>query len=566
MSFKDKLASWAIKYNPSREAVNSLLLILKHDHPYLPRDKRTLCGTPRHSTVISMDNGQYLHIGLRRALSQFISRFSNHKFNNIIQIDVNIDGVPISKSSSSSLWPILINVVGFDEVICIGTYYGVGKPENVNNYMEMFVDEFISINRNGLVVEGQIYKLVIRAIVADAPARAFLMNIHTHSGYSSCHKCCIRGKYVLNRLTFPNTNNIARTDDDFRMKTDDRHHLSTDTTAIENLSIDCIKNVVVDYMHAALEGVLKQLMVQWILIRRKPYSLKKSSSKLLSENIVYIKTQLPSEFSRSPRPLEYLKRFKATEFRELLLYTIPILTISILEEPVYNHVLKFHCALRILCSNKLCNLYNNLAHVFIRSFIDNFEEIYDEHQYSFNLHSLLHLCEDVNYFKTPLDNISSFKFENFLQSFKTLVKSGNHPLEQINNRYVERMFNGNTEGIINQAKFSKNRDGNYNYIMINNYKFSNRKPNNYCYNNKCKSFINIIKIVDSCESGFIIHGRKISQLSPIYTDPIDSRELGMFKCDQIIFEEIDIFQLNNDFIKAIYINLNDVHYFMTLLH
>lgn len=75
-----------------------------------------------------------------------------------------------------------------------------------------------------------------------------------------------------------------------------------------------LRSVVVDYMHAALEGVLKQLMIQWILIRKKAYSLRKSKIELLCNNIVHIASQLPHEFARSPRPLQYLKQFKATEF------------------------------------------------------------------------------------------------------------------------------------------------------------------------------------------------------------------------------------------------------------
>lgn len=565
LSLKDKLSAWAAHYNLSREAVNALLSILRVEHPILPKDKRTLCNTPRYSEIFQMDNGYYLHIDLKNSLLQFMAKNNNHSWDNDIYIDINIDGVPISKSSSSTLWPILINIVGFDEVICVGTFYGTEKPTNVDNYLNRFVNDFCEIHRNGLLFANKMYNLYIRAITADAPARAFLLNIHTHSGYSSCHKCSIRGKYILNRVTFPNCNSTPRTDAEFRAKADSRHHLTQNTTIIEKLPIDCVRGVVVDYMHAALEGVLKQLMVQWIVLRKKFYSLKKSKIELLCNNIVHIASQLPSEFSRCPRPLQYLRRYKATEFRQFLLYTLPIITINILHEDIYNHFLKFHCAIRIMCSTKLCVPFIDVAKNLIKSFIEEYDEIYDDHQYSFNVHSLIHLCEDVIYFQAPLDSFSCFKFENFLQSLKKLVKSGNHPLQQINNRYVEQFLN---EGCFKKEKqFPKYRDGSYKYVIFNGSKYSNKPPNNFCFSYEYNCFIKILIIKNSCSSkSLIIYGKKLLELSPIYTYPMNSTDLGMFKCETIYLDSSDIFELDENIVKAVNLNTNNVSYFLTLIH
>lgn len=51
-------------------------------------------------------------------------------------------------------------------------------------------------------------------------------------------------------------------------------------------------------------------------------------------------------------------------------------------------------------------------------------------------HALSHLPADVLRFG-PLDDFSSFKFENFLFRLKNMVKSGNKPLEQIRNKYLQ---------------------------------------------------------------------------------------------------------------------------------
>lgn len=51
-------------------------------------------------------NGEYIHLGLANYLITFLN--SNPSFNdNIIELSFNIDGLPLFKSSNTSLWPIL---------------------------------------------------------------------------------------------------------------------------------------------------------------------------------------------------------------------------------------------------------------------------------------------------------------------------------------------------------------------------------------------------------------------------------------------------------------------------
>lgn len=565
-SKREKLAAWATDTKQTRRSLNLLLEFLREEYDStLPRDSRTLLETPRNISIHDMDNGQYLEIGLEKMLLKFME---NHELSeNNIYIDINVDGVPIAKSSSNSLWPILINVVGSDEVLCVGCFFGSQKPQNVNNYLNRFVVEFLSLHRHGLNFNGILYSIHIRAIIADAPARAFLLNIRTYTGYWSCNKCHIKGRYILNRMTFPNSTFTARNDTEFRTKEYDQHHVNSDPTAIESLPIDCVKNIAIDYMHACLEGVLKQLMVQWMLIRRKSYSMRKNKIQDFSNNIIIIADQLPSEFERTPRPLKYFKRFKGTEFRQLLLYTLPILIYNLIDESIYNHFLKIHCAIRILCSRELHLKLNELASDCLTSFVEEYDSIYDDHQYSFNIHSLLHLCEDVIYFQSPLDSFSSFKFENHLQFLKNLVRSGNNPLKQIHNRYAEKFkFQRSTNNQNQHKKLSKKKDGSYKYIYLNQYKFACEPPNNYCYDKINKYFIKILRINDSMDSSYEIHGRKVLETLPIYTEPIDSRELGLHTCVEMNLNNIEIFKLNINIVKAGKIKMNNKLYLFTLIH
>ena len=87
-----------------------------------------------------MGSGSYLHFGLKHCIEKFLNE-SEMEHINSVKIDIGIDGVPMSKSSWSQLWPILGNVVGQKEVFVIGAYHGCKKPFCADVFLENFVEE-----------------------------------------------------------------------------------------------------------------------------------------------------------------------------------------------------------------------------------------------------------------------------------------------------------------------------------------------------------------------------------------------------------------------------------------
>lgn len=571
-SIQIKLARWAISSNQTRNDVNQLLNILHELDPTLPKDRRSLCRTPRKSlSIYKMGDSHYFHVGLDKCLNHFFAMHPDHQFNKNLQIDVNIDGLPIAKSSSSVLWPILVNVVKFNYVLLVGAYYGLTKPANINKFIEMFVTELEALIESGFIINEKQYFIKVRMVIADAPARAFLLHVRSHTGYSSCCKCKIKGVYALHRVTFPNIQNVPRTDREFRQKLDINYHLDSSPTFIERVLDNCVDDVAIDPMHAVYEGVTKQLLVQWITIRNKSYSLSKNAIDTISNLIMHISPQLSSDFARKTRPLNYLSRYKATELRQLCLYTLPVILKSALNVETYNHFLLYHCAIRILNSVHLCLIRNGDARDFIISFIDTFDNFYDAHQFSYNLHSLLHISEDVLHFQEPLDEYSAFKFENFLQFLKHICNSKSNILNELSNKYLERInfnvpFNFQTLHLNNADKLS---DGSYKKIYFNGSSFSCKAPDNYCFLLNKKKFIKITKIIQLPCMKKIIYGRRImNQLLPVYNYPLDSRELGIFKSNNelILDSEFGIEIDTNYIIKSTMFEVDSTYYLLTLLH
>ena len=74
-----------------------------------------------------------------------------------------------------------------------------------------------------------------------------------------------------------------------------------------------------------------------------------------------LKSQVPREFPRKPRPSDKFNKSKGTEFRLFLFYTGPLLLLGILNNDHYNRFLKIHCAIRILYHKGLCKEWIYLA-------------------------------------------------------------------------------------------------------------------------------------------------------------------------------------------------------------
>ncbi|XP_018406151.1 PREDICTED: uncharacterized protein LOC108782375, partial [Cyphomyrmex costatus] len=142
----------------------------------------------------------------------------------IIKVSINIDGLPLSKSSQKQLWPILGSVKPLKNVFVIGIYYGEEKPKDVNDFLKDFVIEAKQLCTEGIYIKDILLQCTIDSLICDMPAKSFVLCTKGHSGYSSCPSCIIEGEYINGRVCFPQIRAHKRTDDDFINKTDDEYH------------------------------------------------------------------------------------------------------------------------------------------------------------------------------------------------------------------------------------------------------------------------------------------------------------------------------------------------------
>lgn len=180
--FPDILKKWALEFNISHTALNKLLTILNDVLPFLlPKDSRTLLQTNNIDISINtIENGSYWHNGLEKSLKSMLDENISNDLHHI-SLNVNIDGLPMYKSSRHQLWPILCNIYEMPCVppLVIGIFEGQGKPANLYSFLGPFVTEIKVLMENGLQIrtkekEEKKITVNIRAFICDSPARALI--------------------------------------------------------------------------------------------------------------------------------------------------------------------------------------------------------------------------------------------------------------------------------------------------------------------------------------------------------------------------------------------------------
>lgn len=87
-------------------------------------------------------------------------------------------------------------------IFSVGIYHGYNKPSDFNQFLEEFVNEAKIMTLKGISISGKYFTFKITMLLFDAVARASVLRIKEHNGYSSCSKCTQEGEY-LDHIVYP---------------------------------------------------------------------------------------------------------------------------------------------------------------------------------------------------------------------------------------------------------------------------------------------------------------------------------------------------------------------------
>ena len=506
------LAEWVNAYQIKHNAADRLLKILKESgHPSLPGSTRTLTKTARYVPSTQKSGMDYVYFPVKEELMQQFLRYPKAVTEKAttLELSLNIDGLPLFKSSNNTLWPILCGIMNVEPVTVfpVALTYGRSKPSNLE-FLQDTIDDLNVLLNDGLDIGERVIPISIRCIVCDAPAKALVKGTKLYSGYFGCDKCCQRGEW-FGRMIYPDTRNLElRTDTSFRNQSNDDHH-RTDSPFCQ-MPIDMVDKFPVDYMHQLCLGVMKKLLLIWMRGNR---DVKISARQVeeISQKLIGLKSAIPSSFARKPRSLSDIDRWKATEFRQFLLYTGKIVLDGILRTDLYAHFTSLSIASRILVSPTLVQTHWKYASDLLVYFVEKGRDLYGKEFLVYNVHSMLHLARQAKEFG-GLDSCSSFPFENYMQTLKRMVRSGKNPIAQLTKRLSELRTSKIPEKVFETA-LSKKPD---NAFIL---------ENGFC----CE----VLQKASHCdENGNTLYQCRVYEhLCPLFNTPCDSRIVGIYRAN-----------------------------------
>lgn len=524
--FATDLKKWALSARIPHTKLKSLLSLLRMYNLEVPKDPRTLLKTVRKTDIKKCEYGDYMHFGLIESIENIIKKHSYTTLPDILNLKLGIDDVPVYNGISVTV--ILGCLEEIKDIFIIGCYKPNKNDEknkdDPNSYIEDFVEEMIILETNGIEWSSNAYRVEFSKFSADAVAKSKILKQIAHNGFLSCTKCWVYGARKNRRTFFKSIHTRKRRDAEQKLLS---------TSILKNItSFQFVTKVPLDYMHLVCLGVVKTLLSFWT----GNFGLGNSIIQRINKRINKFKEYTPSDFVRKPESFTFLSSWKATQYRQFLLYVGFAAIVNIVPDNILQLFLNLCVAIRIYCSN-LHHLYD-LAHIQIINFLEGYENIYGEEYLSHNLHNLIHLREDVE-LHGPLDNFSCFMFENFMQRIINDVRKPDNILQQIYRRQMERgtvEISGNSKEI----KFLEHIDGpivaGYSGIQYSKIKYKNFIINVKSNGDNCffiKDQIVIAKNIVYKQNKYFIIGHEFLEKKAAFKNPIDSTVLNIFKCSKL---------------------------------
>lgn len=344
----------------------------------------------------------------------------------------NCDGIPVFESSQCSLWPIQVTInelppaVRKEHVLLSSLWFGKSKPV-IQTFLKPFVEEMGALKDIGLqwtdgddIRTSRVYAVVS---ACDAIARPMLKDSIQFNGKYGCDWCLHPGERIAKGNGFvniypckedsPATRQQQQWEDDAIKASQEGCPVSGVKGISPLLFLPCfniITGFVPEYMHAVLLGVVRQFMTLWLdsSYHCKPWYIG-TRKQVLNSRLLSLKP--PKEVTRTPSSLDKLKFWKASEFKNWLLYYSFAVLQGVLPTQYLNHWLLLVFALYVLLMDNISRQAIQKADLALHKFVIQAATLYGREHISFNVHQLTHLADSVKLWG-PLWCISAFTFES----------------------------------------------------------------------------------------------------------------------------------------------------------
>ena len=205
------------------------------------------------------------------------------------------------------MWPLLCCIHIEPQVVFpLALTYGRSKPTDLN-FLRDSINELNHVVENGIQVHDVHVACKLRAVICDAPAKAFAKCIKQFNGNYGCDHCELKGERLdgKKRQLFLQTEDLPlRTNESFRRQLQEAHHKAM--TPFLDLDLDMISGFPLDYMHLVCLGVMRKLLFAWVKGDRA-VRISQQQIQQVSDALVSLQPFVPDCFARKPRSLTDLE-------------------------------------------------------------------------------------------------------------------------------------------------------------------------------------------------------------------------------------------------------------------
>lgn len=390
-----------------------------------------------------------------RILKATMAKYENDA---LLPLAVNTDGAAIYNSRSVSIWPIQIcqNYLPpefrfkNENLLLVGLHVGKKAP-NMNVFFYPFFtemtaleEEVVHMNQNRREYS---FRFVLSHCVVDLQAKTKVQGIKPCNSLSACTYCLHPGasvpnvkkgsfiRYIHEDVTSPLRGHTDTIEAMLSVKE------NIPINGVERMScfgrlqnFDVIFSFLYDYMHQILLGPVKLLLHAWFDKHNSKewFYVTPKRQLIINGRLAKIKSL---EYSMNPRPIGELKKFKAKDFRNFLLYYIVPCFQGVLSEKCLNHFKLLSAAIYMLLKKTITAQDVSTAKAKLMDFVKEFEVLYGKHRVTMNIHLITHIPLLIQ-LSGPLWVQSAFFFESNNGILVKSIKGPTHVLSQITKKYL----------------------------------------------------------------------------------------------------------------------------------
>lgn len=278
----------------------------------------------------------------------------------------------------------------------------------------------------------------------DSVARPTIQNIHQFNGVSGCSFCLHEGEVIEigagHTRVYPGT-----TEKESRSLK--QHFEDCKQSVIQGVPVNGVKGPSIlsniptfditqsfstDYLHNILLGVVKTFAESWFNSTNsekqwyigRPADIEKFDSQLLQ-------IKPPCEITRTPRSIRERNLYKASEWKNFLLYySLPCLQNSKFPKEFLSHWCLLIRGIYIFLKPFVAERDIVNGEKLLKKFVADVDKLYGKELYKFNVHLILHIAECVRKFG-PLWAPSTFCYEHYNGVLKKMFHNSRGIPQQI---------------------------------------------------------------------------------------------------------------------------------------